>query len=119
MVHNFRELIVWKVSIDLSTRIYQLTKAFPPSELYALTSQMQRASVSISANIAEGAGRASDKDFAHFLSIALGSAYELETECVLAHNFAYMSDDDYNDVNGKIIEVQKMLYNLINKFNKV
>ena len=118
MTHNFRELIVWKTSIELSTKIYQLTKAFPPSELYALTSQMQRAAVSISANIAEGAGRSTDKDFAHFLSIALGSAYELETECVLAHNFGYMSDIDNEEVNNQIVEVQKMLYNLMNKFNK-
>jgi len=119
MVHNFRELIVWKKSIELSTRVYQLTKTFPSSELYALTSQMQRAVVSIAANIAEGAGRATDKDFAHFLSIALGSAYELETELVLAHNFGYVDELVCSEMSSLIVEVQKMLCILINKINKV
>ena len=119
MVHNFRELIVWKKSIELSNRVYQLTKTFPSSELYALTSQMQRAVVSIAANIAEGAGRATDKDFAHFLSIALGSAYELETELVLAHNFGYVDELVCSEMSSLIVEVQKMLCILINKINKV
>jgi four helix bundle protein len=119
MVHNFRELNVWKKSIELSNRIYLLTKNFPPNELYALTSQMQRAVVSIPTNIAEGAGRSTDKDFSHFLSIALGSAYELETELVLANNFGYVAECEYNEVNSLIVEVQKMLCNLINRLNKV
>lgn len=119
MVHNFRELIVWKKSIELSNRVYQLTKTFPSSELYALTSQMQRAAVSIAANIAEGAGRVTDKDFAHFLSIALGSAYELETELVLAQNFGYVDELVCSEMSSLIVEVQKMLCNLINKINKV
>ena len=119
MVHNFRELIVWKKSIELSNRVYQLTKTFPSSELYALTSQMQRAVVSIAANIAEGAGRVTDKDFAHFLSIALGSAYELETELVLAQNFGYVDELVCSEMSSLIVEVQKMLCNLINKINKV
>ncbi len=119
MVHNFRELIVWKKSIELSNRVYQLTKTFPSNELYALTSQMQRAAVSIAANIAEGAGRVTDKDFAHFLSIALGSAYELETELVLAQNFGYVDELVCSEMSSLIVEVQKMLCNLINKINKV
>ena len=80
---------------------------------------MQRAAVSISANIAEGAGRVTDKDFAHFLSIALGSAYELETELVLAQNFGYLDETVCAEVNSLIVEVQKMLCNLMNKINKV
>lgn len=96
-----------------------MTKTFPSNELYALTSQMQRAAVSISANIAEGAGRVTDKDFAHFLSIALGSAYELETELVLAQNFGYLDETVCAEVNSLIVEVQKMLCNLMNKINKV
>ena len=119
MVHNFRELNVWKKSIELSNRIYLLTKHFPPNELYALTSQMQRAVVSIPTNIAEGAGRSTDKDFSHFLSIALGSAYELETELVRANNFGYVAECEYNEVNSLIVEVKKMLCNLINRLNKV
>ena len=116
-MHNFRKLDIWIDSIELADMVYSLTEAFPRPEIYALTSQMQRAVVSISANIAEGAGRSTDKDFAHFLSIALGSAYELETELVLAHNFGYVSDAECSEVNSKIVEVQKMLYNLITKFN--
>ena len=80
---------------------------------------MQRATVSIAANIAEGAGRATDKDFAHFLSVALGSAYELETELVLAHNFGYIEETVCSEVSSLIVEIQKMLCILINKINKV
>ena len=77
MHHNFRELEIWKESKDLSVRVYKITRDFPKQEVYGITSQICRASVSIPSNIAEGAGRNSNKDFSRFINIALGSAFEL------------------------------------------
>lgn len=117
MIHNFRELLAWKKSMELCKSVYAQTKSFPQHELYALTSQIQRAVVSIPANIAEGSGRATDKELCHFLKISLGSAYELETELTLAWEFGYISADNYEDAKNSLVEIQKMLYGLINKHN--
>lgn len=119
MIHNFRELLVWQKSMDLTKEIYAQTKTFPQNELYALTSQIQRAAVSIPTNIAEGAGRSTDKDLCHFLGFSLGSAYELETELTLAREFGYIKSEIYDDFHLKLIEIQKMLYGLINKHQNI
>lgn len=76
-MHNFQKLDVWKVSMELSTEIHEITKDFPKQEIYGMTSQMRRASVSIPSNIAEGSGRKGNKELIQFLSIANGSAFEL------------------------------------------
>lgn len=76
---DFKSLKVWQKGIKLVIEIYKSTKHFPQEELYGLTSQMRRSSVSIPSNIAEGSGRSSDKDFHRFLEISIGSAFELET----------------------------------------
>lgn len=85
MKHNFKELLVWKKSIDLVKSVYQLTSSLPPEEKFGLISQMNRSSVSIPSNIAEGSGRTSDKEFLHFLNIAISSSYELETQLLLCN----------------------------------
>ena len=79
MKHNFKELLVWKKSIELVKSIYQITSMLPSDERFGLISQMNRSSVSVPSNIAEGSGRTSDKEFLHFLNIAIASSYELET----------------------------------------
>ena len=79
MKHNFKELLVWKKSIELVKSIYQITSMLPSDERFGLISQMNRSSVSVPSNIAEGSDRTSDKDFLHFLNIAIASSYELET----------------------------------------
>ena len=79
MKHNFKELLVWKKSIELVKSIYQITSMLPSDERFGLISQMNRSSVSIPSNIAEGSGRTSEKEFIHFLNIAISSSYELET----------------------------------------
>ena len=79
-MNNFRKLKIWKRSISLATDVYDITNQFPKSELYGITSQVRRSVVSISSNIAEGAGRQSQKEFIQFLNIAKGSCYELETQ---------------------------------------
>ncbi len=90
-MHNFQKLIIWQEAMDIVQGVYDATKVFPQTEIYGLTSQMQRAAVSIPSNIAEGAGRNSDKEFANFLGIALGSSFELHTQIILAERLGYMS----------------------------
>ena len=116
-IHNFRELIAWQKSMELTKKVYLLTKDFPQSEQYALTSQIQRAVVSIPSNIAEGAGRPTQKELVHFLSFSLGSAYELETELWLAGNLGYINEAQSKQINAEVIEVQKLVYSLMKKYN--
>jgi len=84
-----KELEVWKQAIELAKMVYQLTATFPSSELYGLVSQMRRSAVSIASNIAEGAARATDKEFIHFLHITLGSLAELDTQYILARELGF------------------------------
>ena len=97
-MRNFRELKVWKMGIEIAKLVFQLTRSFPAEERYSLTSQLTRCAVSVPSNIAEGCGRKSDKEFNQFLSISLGSAFELETQIILAYEFEYISKDIYEVV---------------------
>lgn len=112
-MHNFKELLVWNKSVELATEIYQLTNSYPKIEMYGLTSQIRRCSVSVSSNIAEGAGRFSKNEFRHFLNIAYGSSFELETQLIISKNLKYVDNDNFESLNNKITDVQKMLYKLI------
>ena len=116
-IHNFRELIAWQKAMQLTKKVYFLIKAFPDSERYGLISQIQRAVVSIPSNIAEGAGRPTQKELVHFLSFSLGSAYELETELLLAGELGYIDAEQSEQINAEVIEVQKLVYSLMKKFN--
>lgn len=116
-MHNYKQLKVWEKSIDLVVSIYEATAQFPKEEKYGLTSQMRRSAVSIPSNIAEGAGRNSDKEFCHFLSNAHGSSYELETQTVVSEKLSLLSKELSNDICAKISEVQKMNYSLQLKLN--
>lgn len=89
---KYQRLVVWQKSMDLVSDIYQTTEAIPDIERFGLTAQMRRAAVSIPSNIAEGAGRNSDKDFVRFLNIAGGSLQELETQLLLAAKLNYLDD---------------------------
>lgn len=95
--------------MDLAEQIYHLTRYFPKQELYGLASQIQRAAVSIPSNIAEGHSRDSTKEFLHFLSIALGSLAELETQLILAGRLSYLEKKDLEIILSKTDEIQKML----------
>jgi four helix bundle protein len=88
--NSYRDLIVWQKAMDLTKQVYQLTKSFPQEEIYGLTSQIRRCSISIPSNIVEGRGKNSDKEFIRFLYIALGSIYELQTQLELAQAFQYI-----------------------------
>ncbi|RIJ37269.1 four helix bundle protein [Pontibacter oryzae] len=117
-MHNFKELRVWKEAIELAKLVYRVTSLFPQEERYGLKSQVNRAVVSIPSNIAEGAGRGSDKEFAQFLKIALGSAFELETQLILAESFGFVNKPQYSDLTQKNEGVQKMLNGFINMLDK-
>ena len=107
-----RDLKVWQYAIDLVTEIYQITRNFPKSEMFGLGNQIQRSAVSIPSNIAEGAGRNSEKEFLRFLSIAMGSIAELETQIIISKNIQYIDEDQFNDLMSKLIEIRKMLIGL-------
>jgi four helix bundle protein len=109
MPASHRELVVWQKSMDLVVQVYRLTERFPRSELYRLTSQVTRAAASVPANIAEGNGRASRRDYAHFLSIAKGSLNETETFLLLAMRLGYLRDHETAGTLGLITEIGKML----------
>ncbi|HEV2801888.1 MAG TPA: four helix bundle protein [Pyrinomonadaceae bacterium] len=92
------KLEAWSRAMDFVVDVYKTTEGFPKEERFGLTSQIRRAAVSVPANIAEGAGRQSEKEFAHFLSIAQGSASELETELLIAHRLGFLSDASYHEL---------------------
>jgi four helix bundle protein len=111
-MHDFKSLTVWQRSIDLTVEIYSITRNFPGEERYGLISQIRRAAVSIPSNIAEGAGRKSNKEFKHFLSISMGSIFELETQIIVAHRLNLIDELSMKEMSLKICAIQKMLYGL-------
>jgi len=107
-MHNLKELKIWNKAIDLTVDVYKATAAFPSEEKYGLTSQSRRCAVSIPSNIAEGAGRNSNKEFCNFLGIANGSSYELQTQLVIANRLDLLDGDLLSDLLKQIDELQKM-----------
>jgi four helix bundle protein len=116
-MNKFKELTVWQKSMDLAEEVYKLTADFPKDEKFGLQSQIKRSVVSIASNIAEGAGRNSKNEFKHFLSIALGSSYELETQLTLAFRFNYINNNSLDSVSVRLFEVQKMIIGLSKSLN--
>lgn len=111
-MNNYKELKIWQKSVDLAVRIYEITKVFPKEEVYGLTSQLRRSSVSIASNIAEGAGRNSKKDFNNFLGIANGSSCELETQMIIAQRINLVDHSVHDSIQQQIEEIQKMNWSL-------
>ncbi|MES2131618.1 MAG: four helix bundle protein [Bacteroidota bacterium] len=109
-MHNIKELKIWNKAIELTVEIYKATEKFPKEETYGLTSQIRRAAVSIPSNISEGAGRNSNNEFRHFLSIANGSSYELQTQLTISNKLALLNDGTTETLLNKIDEIQKMNY---------
>ena len=116
-MHDFKELIVWQKTMRFTKRFYEVTSNYPKSEIYGLTSQSRRACVSIASNIAEGAGRNTDKQFVQFLSIALASSFEFETQLIVAKNLEYITSENYNSIFDELRHIQNMLIKLINNYN--
>lgn len=113
----FRNLIVWQKAMELVRFVYRASKKFPVDERYALTDQLRRAVVSIPSNIAEGSGRASNKDYAHFLSIARGSLYETLTQLQIAQDLGYI--DEFDSCEELAQEVGRMLTSLMKKYDTI
>ena len=114
---SHKDLIVWQKSMDHVAAIYVATKAFPNEELFGIVSQMRRAAVSIPSNIAEGYGRLYDKETVKFLSNALGSASELETQLIISKDLGYLSIEDFQKLINQIEEIIRMLSALIKSAN--
>ena len=110
---NFREYKVWQDAVAYATLVYQVTTKLPWFEKKGLCDQLQRAVVSISSNIAEGAGRPTDADFAHFLDLSLGSANEVETQLLISKNLNYISEEQYKLLMLNLTGIQKQLTGLI------
>jgi four helix bundle protein len=106
---------VWQKSHEVTLAVYKATSSFPTHELYGLTSQLRRASASIPANIAEGCGRASQAELAHFMTIAMGSATELAYHLILARDLGYLHAEDYVRLGEAVDQVQRMLRAYITK----
>jgi four helix bundle protein len=114
-IQSYKDLMIWQKGIQIVVLTYKLAKSFPQEELYAFTSQIKRASVSIPSNIAEGYGRNTEKSFSHFIDISRGSLFELETQLLIAKELDFIVDFElYEKVNTLIHEESKM----INAFSK-
>lgn len=116
---NFREYPVWNEAVDYATYVYEVTSQMPWFEKKGLCDQLQRAAVSISSNIAEGAARSTDADFAHFLDFALGSAFEVETQLKISKNVGYFKnldtdfDVNFQELMNRIHSIERQLNALI------
>lgn len=108
-MRNFRELKVWEKAHAFSLQLYEATMAFPSEERFGLTSQLRRCTISIPSNLAEGCGRRTDRDLAHFCDIAMGSASEAEYQLLLARDLNYLPDDRHKQLERDLLEVKRML----------
>ena len=115
---SYQELIVWQKSIVLAKKIYSFSQHFPKEEIYGMTSQMRRASVSICCNIAEGQARNSTGEFKQFIGIAKGSLAELETLLLLSKELNLLKNNEYQDLSGNCEEINKLLNGLLKSLNK-
>lgn len=112
---TFRDLLIWQKAMALVTNCYSTSSNFPNDELFGLTSQIRRCSISIPSNIAEGFGRGTNKDYHRFLTISLGSLFEFQTQIEIAFNLKYIPESDFNKLYEDSRELERMLSSLMNK----
>jgi four helix bundle protein len=112
-MRNHRDLDVWKNAMELSTRVYEMTRAFPREEVFGLSSQMRRAAVSIVSNIAEGAARQTKKEFVQFLYVAAGSASELDTQVEITRRLGFSAPATIDSVHLQLEGIKRMIHGLI------
>jgi four helix bundle protein len=118
VAQHFKDLIVWQKAMDLVVDVYRVTDSFPKREVYSLTDQIRRASVSVPSNIAEGQAHFSKAEFSHFLRHAAGSLAELETQMLLAERLGYVERSQTEALLKRMVEVGKLLNGLINSLKK-
>lgn len=117
-INSYKDLLIWQKGIDLAVDVYSLTRDFPETEKFALSSQVKRCASSIPANIAEGYGRQSSKSYSQFIKISRGSLYELETHLLLAEKLNFIQDNQlFIKIKEQIIEEGKMLNAFIKKLD--
>ena len=116
-MRDFHELKVWEKAHQLVLAVYRISHSFPQNEIYALTSQIRRAAISVTSNIAEGCGRNTKTEFARFLQIALGSACEVQYQLLLSRDLCYIDSLEFQQLDNEISEVKRMLTGLIRKLN--
>ena len=114
---TYRELQVWQKSMTLVAEIYKISKGFPKDEAYGLTSQVRRSAISIPSNMAEGYGRNSTNEYIHFLRIATGSLYELQTQMEISVNLQYLDRGEFDKLYELSREIERMLSSLIRKLS--
>lgn len=113
-MHRYKKLQVWQKAIDLAVEIYKITEKLPKQEQYGLISQINRAVISIPSNIAEGAGRNSNKEFNNFLGYSLGSSFELDTQLTISNRLNYIDDLSFKKAEEELTAIQNMLVKLKN-----
>ena len=116
-MRDFKKFEVWQLSHQITLKIYTSTKTFPKEEIFGLTSQIRRSFASIGYNISEGSGRNSDKEFANFINIALGSSNEAENQLILAKDLEYLSETDFQRLLEELTTLKKKLVTLWNRLN--
>lgn len=114
-MRNFRKLDIWKDAIELAVEVYRITRAFPREEEFGLKSQLRRASTSISFNIAEGSSRSSDREYARFLEVAEGSAFEVETQLIVSFRVNLLSSESMDQLLTQLHSLQRRINRLIQK----
>jgi four helix bundle protein len=114
-IRTYRDLVVWQKSINILTEIYRVTKHFPKQEAFGLVLQIRKSSISIPSNIAEGYSRYSNREFTQFLSIAIGSFSEMQTQLLISLNLKYISENDFNIITDYSREIERMLSSLSRK----
>lgn len=114
-MHNYKELEIWKLSVKFCTPIYKATSKFPDQEKFGLVSQLRRAVVSISSNIAEGSSRSSDKDFIRFLEYSLGSCREVDTQILISNNLEFISEHEVLAISNDLNKIMVMINNFIKR----
>lgn len=118
IVYSFQKLTVWQEAQRLVVDVYQLLDNFPLFERYALCDQIRRAIVSVPSNIAEGAAKPSDNEFAHFLDMSLGSAFEVETQLLISKNVGYIDVEIYESLMKELKEIERQINGLISSIRK-
>ncbi len=117
-INSYKDLIVWQKAMELVREVYLLTELFPRNEIYGLVSQMQRAAVAIPSNIAEGYLRGHKKEYVQFLSVALGSAAELETQILICKSLPKFTKINFSNAESLLTEIMKMLYVIIKRMRE-
>ena len=116
--HNFKKLKIWQESMSLVNETYKIVRDFPDYEKFNLVSQIIRCAVSIPSNIAEGTSKSTDKHFKIYLENSLGSAFEWETQIIVAYNEKYISEEKFIDLENKIQQIQRMISGFLDGLNK-